>query len=791
MANNPKQQLLEWLALKPRTQGWGAVVAYDRDKCNNLLLQDYINKFTTGDYLDPINKPVGTGNANWEHLNDWITDRPRLSFEKGSASGKADLRMAVLGGTQVSIDDVWGHKRAIAVKSIDALDHPELIAENVSLSKTSGTVGKDIGEVVLDLGDPENTHVDNRWELTFATTQHERRIGGAFFKQYYKEADPLKRLYHLGKVAYTEQQYLKPKSFRLRIMTAKGAESSASANYGDGTVELFICMEGELEGGTPPVDDWKSPIPDDVPGEYDSAIIVSNKIVMNSVLVEGVRRMVGQGDIFEAPPASGFIRKLRSIDSRAINDFVGPPPAYQGRGFRVTFGAFVTAPHADMSLNIMQSDIPSDQVRVDWSRNNGEKYEVRATSEYGGDNSYIPMNMSLTMSAHGKFEVNAESGTVRMIATPPTSSAFSIDPWHAYHDVVNQERDAINAHILSHYERSCVELFGFYFTVVDEIDTFVLNSLLFEDETHKQVKLKSVSMPGDLITFGIISSPFVVEPLEHLMGHSATHQFKVAQALTGKVVWSVTAIPGSTGEVGTIDRDTGLYTAPALADIPGTFIRVRITAEDLHSKYSSSAMVTVVVRDITVNPVVQTCGASTADTLFTRTLSANTLGEGILEWKVKRGTGTIPPRAGADRENTFTAGLKNPDLEGTFTIDEIEVKNIATDKTQSSFVVVTHFSAELTVTIDLAQSDFPNGKAKLIAKDNRDRIVTAIWKVAEGNGSIDSNGVYTGNPDGQQRFAIVTAHTMDGEFIGKDGWIILPFPLFELPDKPPKNLMVD
>ena len=94
-------ELLEWLALKPRTQGWGAVVAYDRNKCNALLLQDYIHKFTADRYEEPISKPVPLGDDYWVHLHDWVTDVPRLSFEDSSQGpgGEVNLRMAIVGGS--------------------------------------------------------------------------------------------------------------------------------------------------------------------------------------------------------------------------------------------------------------------------------------------------------------------------------------------------------------------------------------------------------------------------------------------------------------------------------------------------------------------------------------------------------------------------------------------------------------------------------------------------------------------------------------------------------------------
>ncbi|QCY12716.1 hypothetical protein [Pseudomonas sp. MPC6] len=775
---NSKKELLEWLALKPRTAGWGAVVAYDRSKCNTLLLQDYINKFTVNSYLEPINEPVAVGDANWQHLSDWVTDVPRLSFEDSSkaAGGEANMKMAVIGGTQVSIDNTVGHKRAIAVHSIDALDHPDLIAENVVLSKISGQVGKDTGQVVLDLGAAEAAK--GEWQLTFANSSYERRIGGEFFKQYFKGADKEKRLYHLGKIAYTDQQYLKPASFRLRTITAQGAELNTADNFGDGAVELFICMEGDQEGGTPPTDDWRSLIPNNGGGEYDSAMLLSNYLLMRRIIAEGMNGMFSHGVKFsETYDDRNFLNVLKaqpSIGVFFLPGFVGHTDSYI---VEVLKFAFPAANNDSDGLSITVQD--DRTIRFGWGDSSVYRQQKCLVKRRGGeeDSDEYTMNIALQVNADIEFVVDADAGGVvakvkNLLVDMKLSARYVPIPEVAIY------LESARGEYATTIKRALDDTTGLLFGKTIEFNTFVLNSILFAG--HETIKQKSAEFPGDMVVFGKVVNPFTVAPLEHLMGHGATHPFTVSGDFAGKVKWSVAAIPGSTGEIGSIDEDTGLYSSPALADISGTFTRVRVTATA--SNHSSSALVTVVARDITVNPVVQICSASTSEASVTRVLSAHTLGEGILEWKVKRGTGTIPARGGSDGKNTYTAGLKDPTLEGSFLIDEIEVMNLATRKTQTAYVVVTHYQADLTITVDLDNSSFPQGKAKLIARDNRENPVTAIWEVSAGNEGIDSDGLYTGDPDGQQRFVLITARKANDA--SKEGWIILPWPLFELPNKP-------
>ncbi|MDQ0127243.1 hypothetical protein J2W17_006243 [Pseudomonas lini] len=771
---NSKKELLEWLALKPRTAGWGAVVAYDRSKCNNLLLQDYINKFTTHSYLEPINEPVAVGDANWQHLSDWVTDVPRLSFENSSkaAGGEASMKMAVIGGTQVAIDNIQGHKRAIAVHSIDALDHPELIAENVLLSKTSGTVGN-AGDVVLDLGAPETAK--GTWELTFANTRHERRIGGEFFKQYFKGADKEKRLYHLGKIAYTNQQYLKPASFSLRTTTAKGAELSTADNFGDGSVELFIAMRGDQEGGMPPSDDWMGLNV----GEEDCTILISNKILMKNCILPGARLYAADGYLqLQEIIERGFISYSTTRDGGRLElqyDLI-----HVGDKILDPYYDWTELGYGNYKVSLLAVSQGAPKLRVAWADRKDMPIPVAVKNSNSELLGYSSIGLNRVVNADYGFEVDPSSGGVKFILDKSTVTAdFPYDTLSKWLNADERRRalESLRAQIIRKY----TDILEKIPDLVPSIDVFVLNSILFNSHTH--ITMKTSSIPGDLVVFGQFSHPFMITSLEHLMGCGAKHTFTVSKDFTGKVKWSVAAIPGSIGEIGTIDEDSGEYSSPALVDIPGTFTRVMVMATDTASNYSSTALVTVVVRDLTVNPVVQICSASTEDASVNRMLSAHSLGEGILQWEVKRGTGTIPTRDGGDGKNTYTAGLKDPSVEGSFLIDEIEVMNLATRKTQTSYVVVTHYQADLTITIDMDNSSFPEGKAKLVARDGRDRPVAAVWDVAEGNGCIDSDGLYTGDPDGQQRFALITAR-LGGGADTKDGWIILPWPLFELFNKP-------
>jgi hypothetical protein len=796
MANNSKKELLEWLALKPRTEGWGAVVAYNRNKCNGLLAQDYIHKFTTDSYLPPISEPVPTGDANWEHLHDWITTEPRLSFENSSksAGGLVRMTMAVVGGSQISIDDAPGHNRAIAIKSLDALDYPKLIAEDVALTKTNGTVGKDTGEVVLDLGNPETAK--GVWKLTFAHTDHEQCKGGAFFKKYYRNADPKKRLYHLGKIAYTDQQYLKPQSFILRTTTAPGAALSESTNYGDGSVELFVRMEGEAEGGIPPTDDWKHLNTE----EDDCTVLLSNKMVMRKCIYPGLKAVVDALEeevVFDEKIENGLIRGYvpQTNQSRSKDVLL---EAFSLGGYQVDPYLPFTVPlmswgnqDSGLSLTVVTSGDGVGKVRLSAILTH-DTNTVVTISMFPENPLYSPFRYDTLIEADYAYQIDPATGVASFVLDKKT-----IDPRLFQPDDFNDNLKPLSyffspENIIKFYEiingqfKPIIEkMIEPITTSTKSLDLFVLNSILFNDTTH--VRLNSSNFPGDLAFFGRFDVRFAITDQDHLMGHGATHQFKVSPEFTGNVKWSVKVVPGSTGASGTINADTGVYSSPSLDDIDGTYTRVIVTATDTGSTFSSSTLVTVVVRDITVNPVVQICNASPeTGAPVTRTLSAGTLGEGVLEWRVVKGDGSIPLRAGPDGKNVFTAAKQNKELEATFTVDEIEVKNLATLKTQRAYVVVNHFKQDLKIVVDKEHSSLPTGMAAFKVTGTRDRPVEAELEVIAGNGHVDSSGIYKSDPASPHRFALVKAVNVNDAL--QDGWILLTYSLIELPDKPVDDL---
>lgn len=777
-----QREYLNWMALSPRTNKWSAFVAYDRDKCNQLLMQEYIEKFDNDSYLPPIDEPYATGETTWHWQLDYVTDVPRLSFENNSnddTSAEVNMSMAVVGGTQVYLNDAGGTPEVTMISSFDPLDHPELQANRVALKDVKGEVNG-AGSVTLDLGDPDVQKYI--WEVSGSRIEHERRVAGAFFKRKFREAEPKRRSFKLGTLAYTEQEFLKPAVFKIRTVMEEGAQNISAANFGSGAVELRIAMKDELEGGLPGAD-WLYPIPNDMPG-INSSLMFSHEQLMLNIIGQGTALAFGaSAPRFDTVKSEeGFVEVIK-VKSGTSGHFRLPPQEHVipiGDGVRISLGEIRIPIYIDEDERLTVSNVGNGRFRVGMG-SSIPSHPVDCTI----DGRALNAKVSLALNADCAFTVDLEQRKIvyelQDLKAPMLLSSPDIEgqEW-LYRLLLLSEF----TRLVKEEARKTAEIF---FSNLQAIDAFVLNSLLFN--STDAVQLKSVDTPGDLVSFGSISprlTTFSISPMEHLMGYGESFSFAVNPAQSS-ITWSVANLDGSSAGAGTIDA-SGRYTAPGLSDIPGTYKRVKVTATS--GEHVSKALVTVAARAITLNPLVQTCPASTEGSpAQTRKLTANAL-SGSLSWSVK-GDGSVPPVASPDRSNVYSAPLKH-DIsvtKKTFTVDEVIVTNTATSQTQNSLVVVTHDkqTVKIEVTLEGNQAQF---SATFNAQDLPPG--SANWGCIPetGAGSIDQQGRYTPDPNSQYQFVIITIRAemevIPGapKFFLGDAFYIQPLPLITLPPKP-------
>ncbi|MEE1920598.1 hypothetical protein V0R50_09105 [Pseudomonas sp. 148P] len=748
-------ELIEWLQEASRTYGWGALLAWDRSKVNSLLLQQYIAAFDSGHYLPAFTDLIVTSTLTAEYIHDYTLDYPRLSFETATVlDPKARLRMQVIGGLQLSLQHLGGDSsRIYQIAAVDVLDGRSLYM-NLALMQTPGSTGS-AGKVVLNLVK------GGEFELTFARSEQERWLGGDYFRQQFELLDDDQKILVLGELGAPDGQVLEPASFY--ISTHGKADEPEQ-----GAVLFFIRMKDDGNGGLPPTDGDLHYL---LEGGYSCAMLLGRDYLMRRLFIPACERFVGWLGFFAAAPnenepqgpthylraAVGFLQIYRFSQGSAFFREVSLPtielPLKAAEcSFHLSFTSQVIQlhwrgiHHEDAFLLTHDDRNTSVQARIQFE----VKRNLRVDLEGSDGRLSFPQVHIGTLS---DCEVTLTSdGTI-----PGAMNKFRLE-------VSRFLQQELMAHVETGFQR-------FLDTLVD-IDLDQLTGLLFH--RREDLRFETAGCPRDLVLFGKMqpfSQSFHVRPMELVMGPSETQWFSTWPTRVPR--WSVESLSGQGGPVGSING-FGFYTAPETDQLPRGGLRVKVTAT--FDDYASSALVTVLPGDITVNPLVMVHTAGALDD--GREMSAGTRGGGQLIWEMSLNSGgRIEPSSEPDGDHTYFPGPVQPDL--VYSIDEVRVTNLATSRIQTAYVLLLHQALVVVVTARRATGDTVQLRAFLQGEEHPE--MAREWAVLLGGGSVDpASGVFTPD-DSPHRFAIVTVRLDTGFNFWLDGFILLPLPFIELP----------
>jgi len=766
MAGMSKNQLLAWLRENPQTMNWGAILAFNRADTNTVLLQDYINRFSTTTYLDPVQGFVKDSSTVGQYISDYVLDYPRLSFEIANVAEEipsARLTLKVVGGTQVTFEDVPGGKVATRIEVVDPLNGPELTL-NLQLVDVPGTVNS-AGQVVLDLKKSSD------FSLSYSDFDHERKLGGTFFKELFETLPDPKRVLVISEITREATNPIKPHVIKIRTQAAPGAKLRSADNYGDGAVLVLVAMQGEGNGGNPSAD-FPYLIPDDTATDYSATIILSNKLLMD--------KMIGQALKDAGTPGSSYLLEsdaFKFVTVRGESGSIDLPIA------RYTFGTFECAVvnralqfgDINYATTTLRLKVADDGIKMEWqggSRDNFIAKDAKGINYYG----LILYEWQFTASC--QYVVNKGTQMVEVGAMELTSFTDDMTSQPPSDDVSTALFPFIKPPLMDLYREDVEASYPLLLSRLPAINVFVLKNLLFSD--GNSVVLDEVALPGDMAIFGRIGpslTQFAITPIQPLMGTGETLQFTTEPAATSGLTWTVEHILGGTGDKGSIST-AGLYTAPAA--VSGAFLRVKVIANG-EGGYSSSALVSVVVNDITLSPVIQICGSE-----HTRTLSAGKKGTGTLTWSLKNPANGGKLVAGQNGQYVYTAPPLAKEGDAAFVVDEVVVKNELTNKTKSAYVMAVLADMTLGVQKDSTVS-LPANQVKLKVKSATSVIPDAslTWETVAGSGTV-ANGIYTQPNLLDQRFALLVASWAPAPDVMPDlvfqGYILLPLPLFDAPE---------
>ncbi|OCR24118.1 hypothetical protein AFK24_15240 [Pseudomonas syringae] len=772
------EALLAEMRKEPFTVGWNAIVAYDRAKTNKVLAQEYIERFSTESYFPPLNGPVPTTESEIEWVYDYIVDAPRLSFENANITeSRAMLTMKVLGGTQLSVATESGRAATVVrVAAYDSLQGP-LLTMIINLMLAEGSVNS-LGQVALDLKTGQSPLL-----YFFGPTKNQREKGGAFMLNKFKSLEPLITIFVLNEIGKQDDQFLKPKYFTFRTHPEPGASVARAANFGEGAVLNFISMDDENNGTIPATnDDLKYLIP---AGNYSASTFLGQDFMLRRIVVEGFKKMtLGLHYVTTGEPGS-FIESIKLTTgvytSKPISTSLPNFSNLSLDGFNLSMGDV----YEGFTLTVVRD---SGLYKIHWKRNALQNCSVTPGGQSKLDGTLMA---SWELTQQFKFTLRDAAGE---LALEPVEDGkfrqFKVAPAGSWPPVVEENFAEIAEFLEGELAAALENWIPLFTSAVEEVDVFRLNSLLFK--TDNVVRFNSAHSPGDLALFGELAphlDEFSILPLEPVMGAGATMTLNTEPRGVTGVSWDVVNIEGGSGNPGKIVSGTapgtGVYTAPPQSDIEGFFLRVRVIATK--GEFRSSALVTIVTRSIAINPMVQFCNArKPGGEVQSREVAAGTLGVAAgLQWTVAGNTGsTVVESTLEGGDHTFIACEESDDNALAYTLDEIVVTDPVYGS-ESSWVLVIHKAPTGEILIDNTVSLPPN-KVKLVLDGGAGPMPDVIWTLLKGSGSFeasDEEGVFTIDPDGSFRFALITALVKAPSPAWPDmtAHFILPLPLVDIP----------
>lgn len=786
MARETVAQFIEWLGEKPRTYGFDAILAYDQYKTNVLLIQEYIGRFTSEHYFDPVSFDAEfSSGTNWEYIYDYLLDAPRLSFETAEITkSEATLTMRIIGGTQLSVNKGVGEKvRWVSrVRLADALNGP-LLRMSVDLLKSGGSVGDD-GRVLLDISK------GSRLFVTIGDSMEQDLIAGEKFQKKFDEWPEEEKVFELNTLPADPTNLLQPEKFTIRTHPAEGGDDRNSPSFGEGEVLLFI----QMQGGAP---DEDVAIPANNAGMHyliplgggddplSATVLLGNHFMLKNIVATGFKRLTEQSiEVIPEGVEGQHIYKLTPRSgARAVS--VGTLTGIPGIK-NLTLPSKLTLPfQAGTGGKFFAEIVNKDILTLIWDGQHSNPVVVVTD-----DNQ--PVSKSVTMKwswqQRFKFSTDPEGNLSLKLHGTDHFTTCKVSPDGLIGTPAEPHLGAIIERLESLLGEQLTESFRVFTGTVLEINTYRLHGLLFR--TKNAVVPSEGYFTGDLALLGRIApsmTNFVIDPIEPVVGPEGTVEFKIEPGAVG-VEWTVMNLPDEDGDPGVIDRQTGAYQAPRDIDIPGYQKRVLVNARAANGN-TSLALVSIVKRDIGIDPLVFVVTArSEGDEVKGHKMSAAALDGAPLAWSLASGsTAEIrdehEPTPGLPNQKRFIPPLFQGNDETPVTIEEITVARVAGGPQQKAIAVVVHQASTYYI-----KPEISDDKRKVTVKlYYTDRSGNEQWVPTDqveftklyGDGTFSTTGEYELPAVPDAKFAVLMAVRPDDE-VWKYSFFIVPNPIVDV-----------
>lgn len=267
---------------------------------------------------------------------------------------------------------------------------------------------------------------------------------------------------------------------------------------------------------------------------------------------------------------------------------------------------------------------------------------------------------------------------------------------------------------------------------------------------------------------------FQIDPVQPLVVAGGTQQFSVKPAATS-LKWSVRATEEGDSAIGTISA-SGLYTAPSSVVYASKAVVVSVEGVIGGSKYSASALVSVLRESVAVSPIFAVCGHGKSLELSAETPP----GSPLAEWTLRNPEQGGKLSAGSGRACVYTARTANFGTPPY--MDLVDVRNPRTSEVKAIQVLVLTDTAR--VPLFLGEDSRPEDNAVQL-RVVYDGVEMDLGDLAEeytlvqhgySGGKIDARGVYSAPADAEG--VAILLLTIPDPFASMRGILALPLPLW-------------
>lgn len=640
--------ILSKMKSKTVTLGWDVVVAYDREKVNQLFEQQYVEKVFNNEDFSEINQSIKSG-MNIVSLSKIKCGPPKISFENSKIEESvAKARIKFISGSIITQDNTG----RVVSREVITPGLGYALELSVSLEQAKGSVNEDL--VIINFDKASLLDVEGMNNPPVELME--------YFRKWLKDNAVS---YTLGKLVLEGSGILTPKEFRIRTQPAPGATFKSASNYGDGAVLLFIATKYNPTPGQLPNNNYPYLLPE----EHSCAVILSSRVLFENYFLKPFKDSLKGATV-------ALARTSISDDAAYIVKVSGKYDTGETYKTHIEYNNGISSSKGNLYAALddgVDGSYPGkgqqyseSTAKVDLSGFTIQPSVERVTFGWGKDHDFsLLIATSLRQSWIGGREMSYRSydGDFHVLntnsyATLEVSEDLSVSFNYAN---VSYEVDYSSDHVHDWwYEtgyRPLAEDISRKVPIIltkgltpelPDVDLFIAANLLFPAENI--FAAKKAYVPGDLVIFGDVSpkkTAFKINPLEPVVAVKESVQFKTEPATS--VNWSLQPATGS------IDAK-GVYRAPAVYDVNSMIAKV--TAQDSKGNHAS-AVVTLVPAPMMISPALK---------IITEDLSGNTPPVQLeavfagdtrsVKWSLSENVGSINSSGLFNPPETFDKGLK-------------------------------------------------------------------------------------------------------------------------------------